>query len=124
MKLISTIKGYVQGAQRKKQFIVSFLKDFTENDENTICIAFRFYNQKLSLERCFKPYIYYARFCTGRSTKEQTDSFFRRALYKANHENIISACFQSYISKLSQETCFILSLLYGSINRALYQKRH
>ena len=36
-------------------------------------------------------YIYYARLCAGRFTKEQTDSFFRRALYKGNHENIIAS---------------------------------
>ena len=47
-------------------------------------------------------YVYYARLSTGRSTKEQTDSFFRRALYKENHENIRSVCFQFYIPKLSQ----------------------
>ena len=89
MKRISTIKGYVHGNLRKKQLIVSFVKHFTENDENTICIAFQFYNQKLSLEGCFKPYVYCTRLCTGRSMKEQTDSFFRRALYIENHENII-----------------------------------
>ena len=38
---------------RKKQLIVSFVKHFTKNDENTICIAFQFYNQKLSQETCF-----------------------------------------------------------------------
>ena len=37
-----TIKGYVQGALRKKQLIDSFIKHFTENDENTICIVFSF----------------------------------------------------------------------------------
>ena len=124
LKRLSTIKGYVQGALRKKQLIVSFVKHFTENDENTICIVFQFCNQKLSLEGCFKPYVYYTRLCTGCSTKEQTDSFFRRALYKENHENIICVCFHFYISKLSQETCFILSLLYGTINRVLYERSH
>ena len=48
LKRISTIKGYVQGTLRKKQLIVSFLKHFTENDENTICIVFQFQNPKLS----------------------------------------------------------------------------
>ena len=47
---------------------------------NTICVVFQFYNQKLNLEVYFKPYVYYTRLCTGRSTKELTDSFFRRAL--------------------------------------------
>ena len=47
-------------------------------------------------------YVYYARLSTGRSTKEETDSFFRRALFKENHENIRSVCFQFYIPKLSQ----------------------
>ena len=45
---LSTIKGYVQGAPWKKQLIVSFVKHFTKNDENTLCIVFQFYNQKLS----------------------------------------------------------------------------
>ena len=62
-------------------------------------------------------YVYYTRLSTGHPTKEQTDSFFRRALYKENYENIRSVCFQFYIAKLSQETCFILSLLYGTINK-------
>ena len=106
MKRIFTIKGYVQGTPRKKQFIVSIVKHFAENDENTICIDFQFHDQKLNLERCFKPHVYYTRLCTGRSTKEQTDSFFRRALYKENHENIISACYQFYIPKLSQDNIF------------------
>ena len=124
MKRISTIKEYAQGALRKKQLLVSFVKHFPENDENTICIVFQFYNEKISLEGCCKPYVYYTRLCTGRSTKEETDSFFRRALYKENHENIIGVCFQFYILKLSQETCFILSLLYGTINRVLYERSH
>ena len=42
---ISTIKGYVQGALRKMQLILSFVKHFTENDENVVCIVFQFYNQ-------------------------------------------------------------------------------
>ena len=54
---------------------------------------------------------------TGRSTKEQTDGFFRRALYKENHDDIRSVCLQFYIPKLSQETGFILSILYEIINR-------
>ena len=115
------IKTYAQGAQRKKQLILSFVKH--RKWWNTICNVFQFYNQKLSLEGCSKPYVYYTKLCTVRSTKEQTDSFFRRALYKENHENIISACFHFYIFQLSQDTCFILSQ-YGTINRVLYQKRH
>ena len=87
----------MQGALRKKQLIVSFVKHFTENDINTICIAFQFYNQKLSLEGYFKSYVYYTMLCTGRSTKEQTDGFFRRALYKINHENIIKVFFHFYV---------------------------
>ena len=55
LKRISTIKGFVQGALRKKQLIVSFAKNFTENGE---------------------------RLCARCSKKEQTNSFFRRALYK------------------------------------------
>ena len=59
LKRISTIKGFVQGALRKKQLIVSFAKNFTENGE---------------------------RLCTRCSKKEQTNSFFRRALYKKTME--------------------------------------
>ena len=33
LKILSTIKGYVQGAPSKKQLIVSFVKHFTKNDE-------------------------------------------------------------------------------------------
>ena len=65
---------------RKKQFIASFVKHFTENHENTVCMVFQFHDPKLSQEGCFKPYDYCTRLCTGRSTNEQTDSFFRRAL--------------------------------------------
>ena len=32
--------------------------------------------------------------------------------FKENYENIISLYFQNYIAKSSQETCFILSLIY------------
>ena len=77
---LSTIQDYVQGALRKKQLIGSFVKHFTENDENTICIGFQFHNPKLRQEGCFKPYVYYTRLCRGRSTKEQNDSFLSRAL--------------------------------------------
>ena len=76
----STIQDYVQGALRKKQLIASFVKHFTENDGNTICIAFQFHNPKLRQEVCFKPYVYYTRLGRGRSTKEQNDSFLSRAL--------------------------------------------
>ena len=44
--------------------------------------------------------------------------------FKENHENTISVYFQFYIPKLSQETCFILSLLYATINRVLYERSH
>ena len=83
---MSTIQDYVQGAPRKKQLIGSFVKHFTENDENTICIVFQFHNPKLSQEGCFRPYVYYTRLCTGRSAKKQTDSFFRRALLRKSRK--------------------------------------
>ena len=51
----------MQGALRNKQLIVFFIKHFTENDENTICIIFQFYNQEGRLE----PYVYYTRLLKG-----------------------------------------------------------
>ena len=39
---LSTIQDYVLGALRKKQLIASFVKHFTENDGNTICIVLQF----------------------------------------------------------------------------------
>ena len=42
--------------------------------------------------------------------------------FKENRENIIRVCFQFYIPKSSQEVCFILSLLYGTIYRVLYKR--
>ena len=141
--------AYMQGGMWKKQLITSFVKHLTECHKNTICIDFQVHNPKLIQEGCFEtlstikgfvqgalrkkqlivPFVkhfteYDERLCSGCSAKEQTNSFFRWALYKENHENIISVCFQFCISKLSQETCFILSLLYGTINRVLYEKRH
>ena len=38
---------------------------------NTICIAFRFYNPKLSQERCFKLCIYYIKLLQGALRKKQ-----------------------------------------------------
>ena len=109
---LSTIQDYVQGALRKKQLIVSFVKHFTENDGNTICIVFQFHNPKLRQEGCFKPCVYYTRLGRGRSTKEHNVSEVEH--FQENHENIISIYFQNYIAKSSQETCFILSLIYGT----------
>ena len=77
---LSTIQDYVQGALRQKQSITSFVKHFTENDGNTTCIVFQFHNPKLRQEGWFKPYVYYTGLGRGRSTKEQYDSFFSRAL--------------------------------------------
>ena len=76
------IQDYLQGALRKKQLIASFVKHFTENDENTICIVFQFHNPKLRREGCSKPYVYYARLCRVRSAKEQNDSVLSRALLR------------------------------------------
>ena len=41
--------------------------------------------------------------------------------FKKNHENTISVSFQFYIPKLSQERCFVLSLLY--VQGALRKKQ-
>ena len=77
---LSTTQYYVQGALRKKQLISSFVKYFTENDGNTICIVFQFHNRKLRQEGCFKQYVYYTMLGRGHFTKEQNDSFLSRAL--------------------------------------------
>ena len=71
---LSTIQDYVQDALRKKQLIASFVKHFTENDGNTICIVFQFHNPNLRQEGCFKPYAYNTRLGRGHSTKEQNAS--------------------------------------------------
>ena len=42
--------------------------------------SFAVYNRKLSQEMCFILPVYYTGICTGRSTKEATDEFLRRAL--------------------------------------------
>ena len=70
---LSTIQDDVQGALRKKQLIASFVKHFTENDGNTICIVFQFHNPNLRQGGCFKPYAN-TRLGRGRSTKEQNAS--------------------------------------------------
>ena len=62
----------------KKAIHSFFFEALYRKSLNTICIAFRFYNQKLSQERCFKPCAITARF-----TKEATDSF------EENYENLI-----------------------------------
>ena len=70
MKRIFTMQVYMQGALQKKAIHSFFFEALYRKSLNTICIAFRFYNQKLSQERCFKPCAITARF-----TKEATDSF-------------------------------------------------
>ena len=62
---------------RKKQLIVSFVKHFTKNDENAICIGFQFYNQKLSQETCF---IFSVLYGTINRVKEAIHSLFLRSL--------------------------------------------
>ena len=71
-------------ALRKRQFIVSVVKHFTVNDENTICIVFQFHNPKLSQQECFKTYIHYTRLCTGYSTVKH---------FTENDENTICIVF-------------------------------
>ena len=82
---------------------------------NTTCIIFRFYNPKLSQDRCFKPYVYYRKLLQGTFRKKQASFVVH---FEQNHENLISGCFQFYTPKLSQERCFILYLLYGTMYRA------
>ena len=72
----------MQDGLRKKQWITFFVKHFTENHENTICIRFPFHNPKLSQEGCLKRYIFYKRLCTGCFAKEAIDSFFNKVLYR------------------------------------------
>ena len=55
---------------------------YRESNTNAICIGFQVYNPKLSQEGCFRTYIYYKRLCTGCSSKEATDNFFCKALYR------------------------------------------
>ena len=76
------ILAYMQGGLQKKQLIASFLKHFTKNQKNTICISFQVHNPKLSQEGCFKTYLYYTRLYTGCLTKEAIHSFFCKAHYR------------------------------------------
>ena len=96
---------------------------FTENNENTIRTVFQFHDPKLIQAGCFKPYVYYRRLCTGHLRKKELIASFAE-LFKENHENTISVCFQFYIPKLTQERCFILSLLYGTMCRVLYERNN
>ena len=48
LDFLFVILAYMQGGLWKKHLITSFVKHFTENVENTLCIVFQFYNQKLS----------------------------------------------------------------------------
>ena len=100
----------MHGVLRKKQLIFSFVKHFTENDSSIL----QFHNQKLSQKGCFKPYVYYTWLCTVCSRKKELIPSFLEH-FKENEENTISVCFQFYIPKLTQERCFILSLLYGTM---------
>ena len=65
----------MQGGLLKKQLITSFVKLFTENHKNTICIGFQVHNPKSIQVGCFKTHFYYKRLCTGCSAKEAIDSF-------------------------------------------------
>ena len=48
LDFLFAILAYMQGGLWKKHLITSFVKHFTENVENTLCMVFQFYNQKLS----------------------------------------------------------------------------
>ena len=74
------MQGYVQvqGALRKKELIASFVKHFTENHQNTICIVFRFDNANLSQERCFILHLLHETMYRIQGTRAATNYFFRR----------------------------------------------
>ena len=74
-------------------------------------------NPKISQERCFKGYVYYIKLSQGALRKKQLIASFVEP-FEENHENLISGCFQFYIPKLIQESCFILYLLYETMYRA------
>ena len=84
---------------------------------NTTCIVFRFYNPKLSQERCFKTYAYYIKLLQGALRKKQLIAFFVEHFEKI-HGNLIRGCFHFYIPKLKKRECFILYLLYKTMYRA------
>ena len=55
----------------KKAIDSFFCEALYRKSLNTICIAFRFYNPKLSQERCFKPCVYYIKLLQGALRKKQ-----------------------------------------------------
>ena len=57
-----------------------FRRTHEQNHGNTIRVNFQFYNPKLSGKRCFMLCVCSAELYKGCSTKEATDSFFRRAI--------------------------------------------
>ena len=55
---------------------------------NTTCIVFRFYNPKLSQERCFKPFVYYIKLLQGALRKKRliasfVEHFEENAIYES-----------------------------------------
>ena len=59
------------GCSTKKAIDSFFCEALYRKSLNTICIAFRFYNPKLSQERCFKPCVYYIKLLQGALRKKQ-----------------------------------------------------
>ena len=59
------------GCSTKKAIDSFFCEALYRKSLNTICISFRFYNPKLSQERCFKPCVYYIKLLQGALRKKQ-----------------------------------------------------
>ena len=95
------------GCSTKKAIDSFFCEALYRKSLNTICIIFRLYNPNLSQERCFKPCVYYIKFCyiKGALRKQQVIASFVEH-FEENHEHLVSGCFQFYIFKLNT-SCFI-----------------
>ena len=93
------ILTYMQGSLWKKQLIT-----FKYRKSEKYYMR-RFHNPRVSQERCFKTYIYYASLCAGCTTKKAIDSFFCEARYRKSL-NTICIAFRFFNPKLSQELCF------------------
>ena len=115
--VLKRIFSLCAGCSTKKAIDSFFCEALYRKSLNTICIVFRFYNPKLSQERCLKPCVCYIKLLQGALRKKQLIASFVEH-FEVNHENLISGCFRFYIPKLSPERCFVFYLLYETICRA------